>query len=54
MITCEDVPDCIDYEYCNFCPAKAWMWNPYKDVRGDKEIEVEIEVKTCKGELNDI
>lgn len=40
MITCEDIRNCIDYEYCNFCPAKPWMWNRIKREEEIREMEI--------------
>ena len=48
MITCEDVDNCIDYHYCNFCPAKVWMWNRIgrgDDVKEICNVKIEYGVK---------
>jgi len=38
MITCGDIADCIDHEYCNFCPAKPWMWSTYNNIKENKNM----------------
>jgi len=39
MITCNDIPNCIDYFCCIYCPAQVWMWNRIGRIK-NKEVRI--------------
>jgi len=39
VIICTEINNCVDYYYCVFCPAQAWLWGKIGRMEEIKDVK---------------